>query len=340
MDSPLKPSPDAPADAVLLFPGQGAQYARMAAGLYGHDDVFTDAVDEALALFGDGDELRADWLAENPAVPIDDVRRAQPLLFALGHALGRTVLSWGVRPVALLGHSVGELVAATLAGVFSLPDAVAIMRDRVDRIAPSPPGGLLTVAGTPQDLLPRLARHPEIAVGALNAPRQTVLAGRTAPLRAVADELREAGITTLPVAARHPFHSPVLAPLFTDLTLYRDVTAHPPRIPLWSAFTGTRLDARSVRDPALWAGHPVAPVLFWPTLDELLATGPHLLIEAGPGQGLTTLARRHADVKRGHSEAVALLPLRSRTPEGDREQVATARALIHTRIRKEVPSCA
>lgn len=339
MESLLKPSREAPADAVLLFPGQGAQYARMARGLYGHDEVFTDAVDEALALFGNGDELRADWLGENPAVPIDDVRRAQPLLFALGHALGRTVLSWGVRPVALLGHSVGELVAATLAGVFSLADAVAIMRDRVDRISPAPAGGLLTVASTPEDVRPYLARHPDIAVGALNAPRQTVLAGHTAPLRAIAAELREAGITTLPVAAHHPFHSPVLAPLFADLTLYRNVTTHPPTIPLWSAFTGNPLDAGSVHDPALWASHPVAPVLFWPTLDKLLATGPHLLIEAGPGQGLTTLARRHADVKRGHSEAVALLPVRSRTPEGDREQVSAARELIHTRTRKEVPSC-
>ncbi|MFE1951198.1 acyltransferase domain-containing protein [Streptomyces sp. NPDC059524] len=335
----MKPSPQAPADAVLLFPGQGAQYARMAAGLYGHDEVFTDAVDEALVLFGNADELRSDWLAQHPAVPVDDVRRAQPLLFALGHALGRTVLSWGVRPVALLGHSVGELVAATLAGVFSLPEAVAIMRDRVDRIAPTPAGGLLTVAGTPEDVRPYLARHPEIAVGALNAPRQTVLAGHTAPLRAISAELREAGITILPVAAHHPFHSPVLAPHFADLTLYRNVTAHPPAIPLWSAFTGGPLDARSVRDPALWASHPVAPVLFWPTLDRLLATGPHLLIEAGPGQGLTTLARRHPDVKRGHSEAVALLPVRSQTPEGDREQLSAAHELIDTRTREEVPTC-
>ncbi|MFJ8078092.1 acyltransferase domain-containing protein [Streptomyces sp. NPDC096176] len=312
-------------DVVLLLPGQGAQYPRMAAGLYDSDPVFTDAVDRCLALFGGGEELRADWLGDHPTIGIDDVRRAQPLLFTLDYALGRMILSWGVRPAALLGHSVGELAAATLAGVFSLQDAVAVMRDRVARIAPTDPGGLLTVAGTPDDVRPFLARHPQIAIGALNAPRQTVLAGLTGPLHAIAADLRRAGITTLPVAAHHPFHSPVLAPLFQDLTLYRRITARPPRIPLWSAFTRTRLEADTVADPALWASHPVAPVHFWPTLDKLLSTGRHLLVETGPGKGLTTLACRHPAVRLGHHTTTALLPARSRTPDGDRQHTARAR---------------
>ncbi|ALC18569.1 acyltransferase domain-containing protein [Streptomyces pristinaespiralis] len=321
---------DAPRDVVLLLPGQGAQYPRMAAGLYDSDPAFTDAVDRCLALFPDGELLRDDWLAEQPAIGIDDVRRAQPLLFTLDYALGRMVLSWGVRPAALLGHSVGELAAATLAGVFTLEDAVAVMHDRVTRIAPTEPGGMLTVAGTPDDLRPFLARHPHIAIGARNAPRQTVLAGLSAPLRAIAADLRGAGITTLPVAAHHPFHSPVLAPLFRDLTLYRRITAHPPLFPLWSAFTRTRLEADTVADPALWAGHPVAPVHFWPTLDKLLSTGRHLLLETGPGKGLTTIACRHRSVKLGRHTAAALLPARPRTPDDDRLHTDRARELLHT----------
>ncbi|MEU0375029.1 acyltransferase domain-containing protein [Streptomyces sp. NPDC006283] len=334
MDSP----PHAPRDAVLLLPGQGAQYPRMAAGLYDSDPAFTDAVDQCLALFDDGRRLRADWLGDQPSIGIDDVRRAQPLLFTLDYALGRMILSWGVRPAALLGHSVGELAAATLAGVFTLEDAVAVMRDRVARIAPTEPGGLLTVAGTPDDVRPFLARHPQIAIGALNAPRQTVLAGLTGPLDAIAADLRDAGITTLPVAAHHPFHSPVLAPLFQDLTLYRQITARPPAIPLWSAFTRTRLEADTVADPALWASHPVAPVHFWPTLDKLLSTGRHLLVETGPGKGLTTIACRHPAVKLGHHAATALLPARSRTPDGDLRNAAHVRDLLHTTTPAPAPA--
>ncbi|GGT43541.1 hypothetical protein GCM10010271_54460 [Streptomyces kurssanovii] len=319
-------------DVVLLLPGQGAQYPRMGAGLYGSDPVFTDAVDRCLALFGNGDELRADWLGDHAAIGIDDVRRAQPLLFTLDYALARMVMSWGVRPAALLGHSVGELAAAALAGVFTLEDAVAVMRDRVTRIAPTPPGGLLTVAGTPDDVRPFLARHPTIAVGALNAPRQTVLAGLAGPLDAIAADLRHAGITTMPVAAHHPFHSPVLAPLFHDLTLYRQITARPPQVPLWSAFTRTRLEADTVADAALWASHPAAPVHFWPTLDKLLFTGHHLLLETGPGRSLTTIARRHPAVRLAHHTTVALLPARSRTPDDDRQQTARAREQLRAAI--------
>src|SRR5437764_1349770 len=97
----------------LLFPGQGSQHPRMAAGLYGHDDVFTSVMDEAFELLGEaGPAVRADWLAGGRPELYDDVTRAQPLLYAVNYALGRVVLDWGVEPAAMLGHSVGEMVAA------------------------------------------------------------------------------------------------------------------------------------------------------------------------------------------------------------------------------------
>src|SRR5262249_31781617 len=110
---------------VLLFPGQGAQQAQMAAGLYGYSEAFTGGMGEGFSLLGaEGTQVRADWLLPGSVDGLDDVTRAQPLLYAVGCALGRLVESWGVEPAALLGHSVGEMVAATLAGVFEFKDAM------------------------------------------------------------------------------------------------------------------------------------------------------------------------------------------------------------------------
>jgi [acyl-carrier-protein] S-malonyltransferase len=141
----------------LLFPGQGAQHAAMAAGLYGWEPAFTVAMDEFFETLGaDGARLRSDWLELSHDLPIDDIRRSQPLLFAIGHALGRMVLSWGVSPRALLGHSVGELAAATLAGVFALADAARLIQQRTETFARTPAGGMLAVAGSAHDLEPLL----------------------------------------------------------------------------------------------------------------------------------------------------------------------------------------
>jgi acyl transferase domain-containing protein len=115
----------------LLFPGQGSQYPKMAAGLYGHADVFTSTMDQAFrALGSQGHVIRRDWLAETLTPHFDGVTRAQPLLYAIDVALGRMVLDWGVEPAAMLGHSVGELAAATLAGVLTFAEGIGLMRDR------------------------------------------------------------------------------------------------------------------------------------------------------------------------------------------------------------------
>jgi [acyl-carrier-protein] S-malonyltransferase len=311
-----------PREMVLLFPGQGAQHTRMAAGLYGAEPVFSRTINTVLDIFGDDGGLREAWLSDESRVPLDDVTRAQPLLFTVGYALGSMVLSWGVRPAALLGHSVGELVAATLAGVFDLEDAVALMRDRVDRLVTTPPGGMVTVSATESDVRPFLPHHPGVAIGAVNAPRQTVLTGFDAPLRAISAELDANGFTVLPVAARNAFHSPALSPLFEDLGPLDDYVLRSPRIPLWSAFAVDQLDGETARNPVLWADQMVAPVLFWPTLDKLLKSGHYLLADVGPGQGLAIAARRHPEVKLKHSAVAALLPARPGTPEADLEAVA------------------
>ncbi|MCX4766681.1 acyltransferase domain-containing protein [Streptomyces sp. NBC_01275] len=312
----------------LLLPGQGSQHRRMAAGLYGHEPVFTAAMDEFFDAAGpEGGPLREDWLAERPVTDIDHVTRSQPLLFAVDHALGRLVLSWGVRPAALLGHSIGELASAALAGVFRPRDVTGLVLDRVRRLAAAPPGGMLAVAASTAEVTPYLSG--DVVVGAVNAPRQTVLAGPDGPLEKIDRTLREAGFVCRRVPSLSAFHSPVLEPACRGAAeLFAAVEKRPPTVPVHSAYTAAPLTRADIDDPAFWARQPVAPVLFWPALEGLLATGDHLLVEVGPGQGLSQLARRHPAVRRGSSAVVSLLPARPGSAEADRAAVAAAAAGI------------
>jgi acyl transferase domain-containing protein len=246
------------------------------------------------------------------------------LLFAVNYALGKLVLSWGVRPVALIGHSVGEVAAATLSGVFTLADAARMMADRVARLAAAPPGSMFAVAATADEVEPYLTG--DVAVGGVNAPRQVVLSGPDAELAVVVEKLRVNGFTGRRIPSTTGFHSPMLAPL-TGLArpLIATFPLRPPSIPVHSAYTTSTLTGPTATDPGFWAGHPAAPVLFWPALDTLVTGRNLLLLDVGPGQSLAALARRHPAVRAGHSAVAALLPARPGDPELD---VTTARAAI------------
>lgn len=319
-------------EVALLFPGQGSQHVRMAAGLYGHDEVFTAAVDEVFAALGpDGSAVRADWLTDFPVVPLDHVTRSQILLFTVGHALGRMVLSWGVQPVALLGHSVGEVAAATLAGVFEVPAAAELMWRRVQELALAPAGGMLAVAATVDDVAGVLT--DEVVIGAINAPRQLILSGPEAPLAEAAEKLRADGRTCLRVPATSAFHSPALAEAAARcLSSVAAAQPSPPKIPMVSGYTGRRLTDAEATDPSYWASHPVEPVRFWPALGTLLgedsplsAEGRRVLVETGPSQLLAKAARSHPTVRAGEASVLALLPARAGGPEADLAAVAACR---------------
>jgi [acyl-carrier-protein] S-malonyltransferase len=289
------------------MPGQGAQYRGMGAGLYRALPAFSAIVEEVFQMMGAaGDELRSDWLAADPALPLDQAGRSQPLLFTIDYALGRLLMDLGLRPAVLLGHSIGEMAAAALAGVFDLDGAIGVLQDRVSHLAGAPTGGMVAVAASREDVEPYL--RPGVDIGAVNAPRQTVIAGAGEPLRAVSAALREAGFTCAPVSSLTPFHSAVLQPVADGTRhLLAGLPMKPPAIAIVSGYTGHRLTDAEATDPLYWARHPVDPVLFWPALESLLADEPQLLIECGPGQGLTTLARRHPDVRSGRCEVLSLL---------------------------------
>ncbi|MFC8858587.1 acyltransferase domain-containing protein [Streptomyces sp. NPDC057144] len=315
-------------DVALLLPGQGAQHPRMAAGLYRHEEVFTHWMDEAFRLLGpDGARLRQEWLAERPSAAFDDVSVAQPLLYAVDHALGRTVLEWGVRPVALLGHSVGEFAAATLAGVVDFADGVRMMHERRELFARTPPGGMLAVSAGVGEVAGLLRDGVHLA--AVNASRQLLLAGASQPLERAARVLREREIVCREVPARQAFHTPLVdGAVEASLPGWRSLRLSPPRLTLYSAYTGGVLTDGEARDPDFWAWQASRPVHFAPTLSALLAAHACVLVEAGPGNSLTMLARRKPAVAEGRCAVLPLLPDRPRGEEADRHAAAAARAAL------------
>ena len=290
-------------DVALMFPGQGSQYPRMAASLYGVEPVFTSVIDEVFELFGEvGSVACEDWLA---GADIDHVSRAQPLLFAVDYALGRTVLSWGVSPVALVGHSAGEVVAATLADVFTLEEAVSLVRDRVVSAVPIPSGGMLAVAGSEAELVPYL--EGDVAIAAVNSARQTMLAGSDAPLASVRARLEADEYIVVTVPATTPFHSPAMQPAVDEALAKWTASPRPPRMPVYSGYTGQLMTAEDAVSPRFWARQLTDAVYFGPALNDLLAMYDVLLVEAGPGQTLTSFARRTKAVRHGASAVLPLL---------------------------------
>jgi len=284
-------------DVVLLLPGQGAQFAGMGVELYRTEPVFTGVVDRLLPPV-----LHAAFVEGGP---LDEGTLAQPLLLAIAYATGVLLRHRGIEPVAYLGHSVGELAGAALAGVF---DPVPVIAARARAMAVLPPGGMLAVAATPEELEPCL--HGDVVVAALNAPRQTVVAGPEPQLSETAARLRETGLSWRAVPARQPFHSPAARPA-ADL-FAAELARIPlcsPETPVWSTRTGRPVTGAEARSVEFWAGQVAAPVRFWPALDNLLAHGDHTLVETGPGRGLSMLARRHPAVRAGRSRVAPDLTL-------------------------------
>lgn len=298
---------------VLLLPGQGAQREQMAAGLYGRDERFTAALDTFLGLLPEaGAPVRDNWLRPQPNPALDDALLAQPLLFGVGYALGQAVRPWFERrPSILLGHSVGELAAACLAGVFTLRQAAELMASRSAVLAGAAPGGMLGVAAAADEVMAYCGDG--VAVGAVNGPRQTVLAGPEAPLARAAERLAGAGFTVRRLRSDHAFHSPSMAQAAVRHTgALAGAALRPPRLALHSTRTARAVaDWEAVR-PEFWGGQLALPVLYWPALKALLdrhGQDPGLiLLDASADRSLTAPAQRHRAVRGGSSTVVPLLP--------------------------------
>jgi phthiocerol/phenolphthiocerol synthesis type-I polyketide synthase E len=321
---------DAGRRLIFLFPGQGAQHSAMAAELYEHVPAFAAAADECLDLFeAEGIRLRPLWPAPAAAPDVSFTLVAQPLLFTIEHAATAMWRAWGVTPAVVLGHSIGELVAGTEAGVFTLADGVRATTARSRAMSRRPAGGMLAVAASEAAVRPLLVETVTVAV--VNGPRHTVVAGPFDALTEFRTRAETAGLACRPLETSHAFHHPSMAEAVGEFDrALGDIELRPPRTVFRSAATGREVTAAEATSPEFWSRQLVEPVRFDTALATLLDGDPALLIEVGPGRTLTALARQRAQATPHRHRAVATLPPRRTDPPEDRLSALTALAAVWT----------
>ncbi|TMQ23925.1 MAG: acyltransferase domain-containing protein [Deltaproteobacteria bacterium] len=292
LSGPLPPAiaRDGAPRLVLMFPGQGGQRVGMARALYRTHHAFRDVVDRcahlaepALAL-----DLRAVLYpdaagATEAAERLADMDVAQVAVFAIEVALAELWRAWGVTPDAVVGHSLGAFAAATVAGVMSLEDALALVLARSRLLARLPPGAMLAVALPEAALAGRLG--PALSIAAVNAASQCTALRR---------ELAAGGVEARTLHIPRPAHSPALEPMLDEFeAAVRAIELRPPRLPWASDMTGDWISPRDATDPRYYAHHLRRTVRFADALSTVLDGERAAVIEAGPGRTLTQLARQH-----------------------------------------------
>lgn len=278
---------------VFVFPGQGAQHVGMARGLYDREPVFAEHFDQCIALFDR--ELDIDLrsaIFEGTARGLERTDRAQPALFTVEYALAQLVMSRGVRPSALAGHSIGEYAAATVAGVFDLSTAVTAVSVRAGLMHAAPRGVMVAVAMSADEIAEHLT--PDVDLATVNDPGSCVVAGSEDAIAAFQDALAGRGVVARRVRTSHAFHSRLMDPVVGQFSSQLSrLTLSEPRIPLLSNVTGTWMSNSEACDPAMWARQIRATVRFADELGVLLAMPDRVLVEVGPGSTLTASAARH-----------------------------------------------
>ncbi|QMS92218.1 SDR family NAD(P)-dependent oxidoreductase [Nostoc edaphicum CCNP1411] len=330
----LSQSPGAAQTTVaFLFPGQGSQYVNMGWELYTTEAIFREEIDRCCELLVPhlGLDLRNLLYPElntplpnphatcfksaeppNAVAPLAKGREqlepfptphspdlsqtayAQPALFVVEYALAKLWISWGIQPRAMIGHSIGEYVAATLAGVFNLADALMLVVQRGQLMQQCPPGVMLSVSLAAEKLQPLLTDDLVIAVD--NAPRLCVVSGEEKAIALLEQRLASENITYRRLHTNHAFHSPMMSKAIAPFTeILHKIQLHPPQIPLISNVTGTWMTAAQACDPNYWATHLRQPVQFSDGIRQLQQTSHQVFLEVGFGQTLSTIIRQFTD---------------------------------------------
>ncbi|WP_101790636.1 type I polyketide synthase [Nonomuraea indica] len=292
----------APPRVVFAFPGAGSPYPGMGAGLYRDERVFAAAVDECAGLLRLllGADIRDAMDPATPEARLRDVAFGLPALFAVSLGVARLLLSWGVRPDALVGHSLGECTAAVVSGALPLPEAARVVAARCAAASRAAGGGGMLAVPLGEDRVRELlSRHPELALAAVNAPDACVVSGPAPAVDRLAHELRERRVAGTALRVDAAMHSPLMEPELPGLeAALAGLTGGAPAVPVFSTVTGASIGAE-LAQPAHWRRQLRDPVRFAQALRTALApedTGVRetVLVEVGPGTTLSALARRNA----------------------------------------------
>ncbi|MBN1451246.1 MAG: amino acid adenylation domain-containing protein [Anaerolineales bacterium] len=282
----------------FLFTGQGAQYPDMGNQLYETQPVFRVTIDqcaEILEAFLDRPLLEILFPSDKSDSSIHQTTYTQPALFAFEYALAQMWRSWGLEPHAVLGHSVGEYVAASIAGVFSLEDGLRLIAKRGRLMGTLPQNGsMAAVFSDAPRVIEVLKPYQEfVSIAATNGPENTVISGENSALQAILDELAELGISSKPLTVSHAFHSPLMDPILDEFeSTARQINFNAPRFALSSNLLGGILEPGYIPDANYWRNHIRSEVKFSAGIWALANLGIDAFIEIGPSPVLLGMGRR------------------------------------------------
>lgn len=284
---------------VFMFPGQGAQYVNMAREVYESEPTFREQVDlcsELLVKHLNLDLRRLFYAsaerAEEAELQLQQTSLAQPALFVTEYALAQLWMSWGVQPQAMIGHSIGEYVAAALSGVLSLEDALRLVAARGRLMQSMPAGGMLAAPLSEREILSFL--NGELSLAAVNGPSSCVVSGTNESIARLEARLISEGLPGRRLHTSHAFHSAMMDPILEEYAEeVKRAILNSPQIPYVSNTTGTWITAEAATNPGYWVEHLRRTVRFNEGLETLFAKSERVLLEVGPGQTLSSLARQH-----------------------------------------------
>lgn len=293
-------------DVVFLFTGQGSQYVNMGLELYQTEPIFREQIDlcaeilrthlslDLRDIIYPGEKNR-----EQSAEMLKETGITQPALFTIEYALAKLWLSWGITPSALVGHSIGEYVAACLAGVFSLKDALALVAARGRLMQELPHGSMLVVPLPEDEILPLLGEKLSLAV--INGPSLCVVSGEKDAVENLKENLSLKKLACRYLQTSHAFHSSMMEPILNVFVeIVRKADPKPPRIPFVSNVTGTWIKPEEATDPKYWAKHLRRTVRFSDCLQELLKESKRVLLEVGPGCTFSVLINHQPNKAKEH----------------------------------------
>jgi acyl transferase domain-containing protein/acyl carrier protein len=299
---------------IFMFPGQGSQYINMGLQLYEKEPILRDEMNRCFEILNTltdydikemiypsdrSEESDRSDRSDRSDILINQTAIAQPLIFIFEYALARLLMSWGIKPNALIGHSIGEYAAACLAGVFSLEDALELVVLRGKLMQQMPGGAMASAALSPGELEPLL--NEKLSLAAVNGPAHCVVSGPHEAIRSFEQLLLEKQYKSTRLHTSHAFHSSMMDPILVQFEeTVSKFSLNKPVIPFISNLTGNWIAAEEVTNPAYWANHLRKTVYFSDGLSPLLEKDNSIFIEVGPGEVLSKLVKQHPHNNPGH----------------------------------------
>ncbi|MDM9379461.1 SDR family NAD(P)-dependent oxidoreductase [Chlorogloeopsis sp. ULAP01] len=284
---------------IFMFSGQGAQYVNMAQQLYAQEPTFQKQVDNCALILQPylGMDIRSLLYPstediETASQQLQQTAFTQSALFVIEYALAQLFMTWGIQPQAMIGHSIGEYVAATTAGVFSLEDALMIVAKRGQLMQQLPTGRMLAIPLPEQDV--RLLLNADLEIAVINSPSSCVVAGTKVAITALEKQLSAQGIECRLLHTSHAFHSQMMQPIVGEFVEFvQQFSLHPPSIDLISNVTGGWMEDAQATSPDYWGEHLRRTVRFSEGISLLIEQFEGVFLEVGPGRTLTSLTTQH-----------------------------------------------